>query len=177
MIEMKVKYIAIEQETKSPVMVLTDAEEKRFLPIWIGPFEAQSIAQVLEGVSSPRPMTHDLIRNIIEQFGSKVRRIVVNDIQDQTFYARIILENEGRETEIDARPSDSVAIALRFKAPIFVAEGVIQSASVVDKDKAAKDKKQFKEFVDRISADMFTEEAISTKPETPQKPPEPGEET
>ena len=121
MVEMKVKTIAVDAETRHPVMILTDADEKHYLPIWIGNNEAQAILSEMEGLASPRPMTHDLIKTLLEQFNTGIKRVIVNDLQDSTYFARIVMEIEGKESEIDARPSDSVALALRFKAPIFVA--------------------------------------------------------
>jgi len=108
---------------------------------------------------------------LIEQLNAKVRRIVVSDLQDQTFFARIFLEQDGREFEIDARPSDSIALALRFKAPIFVTENVVQQASYPDSEKMAKDKKQFKEFVEHIRAEVFCAGA-DTPQDKPDKPEE-----
>jgi len=171
MIPMKIKHIAVEQESKSPIVFLTDLEETRYLPIWIGPFEAQSIVQVMEGVRNPRPMTHDLMKEMIDQLGAKVQRIVISDLQDQTFFAKIFLEQDGREIEVDARPSDSLALALRYKAPIFVTETVVQQASYPDSEKMDRDKKQFKEFVERIKAEMFSAatEGPSGKPDRPEE--------
>jgi uncharacterized protein len=164
MIEMKIKHIAIEQDSKSPVVFLTDMDETRYLPIWIGPFEAQSIAQVLEGGKSPRPMTHDLMRLLIEQLNGKVQRIVITELQEQTFFARIIIDQEGREIEVDARPSDSIALALRCKAPVFVTENVVLQASYPDSDKIDKEKKEFKQFVERLRPEMFSATAVEIPP-------------
>jgi len=167
MIEMKIKHIAIEQESKSPVVFLTDLDETRYLPIWIGPFEAQSIAMVMEGGKTPRPMTHDLMKQLIEQLNAKVRRIIVSDLQDQTFFARIVLDQEGREVEVDARPSDSIALALRFRAPIYVTENVVRQASYPDGEKMDKEKKQFKQFMEGIRPEMFTAAAVESPPTEP----------
>jgi bifunctional DNase/RNase len=156
MVEMKIKIIALEQETKNPVMFLTDLEDKHFLMIWIGGFEAQAIISEMDGVSVPRPMTHDLMKAVMEQLGGKVKRVVINDLQDQTFFARIVVEREGREMEIDARPSDSVALALRFKAPIFVTENVMLQAALPNSKKIEEDNRKFKEFIENLSADAFT---------------------
>lgn len=156
MIEMKVKTIALDADTKNPVMILTDLEEKRFLPIWIGSAEAQAILSEMEGIAQSRPMTHDLMKQIVEHHGGKVRRIVVNDLQEQTYFARIVFEANGKESELDARPSDSVALALRFKAPVYVTEQVIQKAAIPDKSKLAEENRKFKEFVEHLSAEMFT---------------------
>jgi len=156
MVEMKVKIIALEQETKNPVMFLTDIEDKHFLMIWIGGFEAQAIITEMDGISGPRPMTHDLMKSVMEQLGGKVKRVVINDLQDQTFFARIVIERDGGEMEIDARPSDSVALALRFKAPIFVTENVMLQAALPNSKKIEEDNKKFKEFIENLSADAFS---------------------
>ena len=155
MIEMKVKTIAMDTDNKNPVMILTDIEEKRYLPIWIGPYEAAAILDEMEGTSRPRPMTHDLMKIVFQHFHGKIRRVIVNELQDQTYFARMVVEHDGKETEIDARPSDSVAMALRFKAPIFVTEGVVQAAAIADKSKLADEHRKFKDFLEHISAEMF----------------------
>lgn len=155
MIEMKVKTIALDSETKNPVMILTDIDEKRFLPIWIGSFEAAAIMDEMEGNNRTRPMTHDLMKTLLDHLNGTVRRVIVNDLQDQTYFARMVVECGGKETEFDARPSDSVALAVRFKAPIFVTEQVIQKAAIPDKGKLDEDSKKFKEFIEHVSADMF----------------------
>lgn len=161
MIEMKVKTIAMDTDAKAPVMILTDLDEKRYLPIWIGHAEAAAIMTELEGGSPPRPVAHDLLKIVLLTFRARVRRVVVNDLQDTTYFARLILEADGKEIEIDARPSDSVALALRFKAPIFVTEGVIQQASIPDKSKMAEENRKFREFVEHVSADMFSSPAAN----------------
>ena len=163
MVEMKVKTIAVDAETRHPVMILTDADEKHYLPIWIGNNEAQAILSEMEGLASPRPMTHDLIKTLLEQFNTGIKRVIVNDLQDSTYFARIVMEIEGKESEIDARPSDSVALALRFKAPIFVAEKVMQAA-LPNKEKIAEDAKKFKEFIEHVTPEMFVNPPTSTGP-------------
>lgn len=164
MIEMKVKTIAMDTESKTPVMILTDLDERRFLPIWIGNFEAAAIVDELEGNPRARPMTHDLLKIICQMFNTRLRRVVVNDLQESTYFARLVLETDGKETEIDARPSDSVALALRFKAPIFVTEKVIQAASIADKQKLAEENRKFKEFIEHLSAEMFVTPGAAVEP-------------
>lgn len=111
-------------------LVLSESQGSRRLPIIIGTFEAQAIALELEHIRPPRPMTHDLIRNIIQQFNSFVKEVIISDLREGTFFAKIILQNEYTEFEVDARPSDAVAIAIRFTAPIYVAEKVIEEAGI-----------------------------------------------
>ncbi len=129
MVEMKVQGLFYDSETNQSIVVLKDEASGRTLPIWVGLFEANAITMGMEHTWTPRPMTHDLIKNIIEAMNAQVRRIVVNDLRSNTFYALIYLDIEGRIVEIDSRPSDAIALAIRAKAPIFVAESVLESAS------------------------------------------------
>ena len=122
MLQMVVKGLTLDPLTNMPIVILKDVEGNRALPIWIGTNEANAIALEMERITTPRPMTHDLIRNILEGLKAKVSRIVVNDLRDNTFYAVIFLAVNGAEVAIDSRPSDAIALALRVKAPIFVAE-------------------------------------------------------
>jgi len=156
MVEMKVKAVAYDVDAKQPLMILTDSEERRFIPIWIGDSEAQAIACELDHTPPPRPVTHDLMKTMLDDLHTKVRRIIVNDLQGKTYFARVVVETEGRETEYDARPSDSVALAVRYNAPIFVTENVIQKAAIHDKHKMQEEKQRFHEFVQSVSPEMFT---------------------
>lgn len=132
MLEMKVKGLTLDPLTNMPIVILKDLEEKKVLPIWVGIFEANAIALEMEQVSTPRPMTHDLIKNIIDGFKAQVARVVVNDLKDNTFYAVITINLNGSEVLIDSRPSDAIALALRVNAPIFVAEKVIEEARSIE---------------------------------------------
>ena len=132
MLEMKVKGLTLDPLTNMPIVILKDTDENKVLPIWVGIFEANAIALEMEQVSTPRPMTHDLLKNIIEGFQAQVARIVVNDLKDNTFYAVITINLNGSEVLIDARPSDAIALALRVNAPIFVAEKVIEEAKSIE---------------------------------------------
>jgi len=132
MLERKVKGLTLDPLTNMPIVILKDTDEKKVLPIWVGIFEANAIALEMEQVSTPRPMTHDLLKNIIEGFQAQVARIVVNDLKDNTFYAVITINLNGSEVLIDARPSDAIALALRVNAPIFVAEKVIEEAKSIE---------------------------------------------
>ena len=132
MLEMKVKGLTLDPLTNMPIVILKNTDEKKVLPIWVGIFEANAIALEMEQVSTPRPMTHDLLKNIIEGFQAQVARIVVNDLKDNTFYAVITINLNGSEVLIDARPSDAIALALRVNAPIFVAEKVIEEAKSIE---------------------------------------------
>ena len=118
--------------TNTPIVILRDQDGQRVLPIWVGIFEANAIALQIENVTTPRPMTHDLLRNVIQDLKASVDRIVVCDLQDNTFYALIYLTRNGETMAIDARPSDAIALALRTRAPIFVEESVIDNAKTTD---------------------------------------------
>jgi len=127
-IEMTIKGLMVDPLTNAPIVILRDKDGQRVLPIWVGIFEANAIAQQIENVSPQRPMTHDLLRNVIKDLDASVQKIVVCDLQENTFYALIYLLRNGDTLAIDARPSDAIALALRAKAPIFVEDAVIEHA-------------------------------------------------
>lgn len=131
-IEMTIKGLMVDPDTNMPIVILRDKEGQRVLPIWVGLFEANAIALQIENVSTPRPMTHDLLRNVISDLKATVQKIVVCDLQENTFYALIYLALNGETVAIDARPSDAIALALRTKAPIFVEDVVIDNAKTVN---------------------------------------------
>lgn len=127
--EVKVSGLAYDNLRKAPVVFLKEIDGERILPIWIGPNEALAIAMGLEGVKVERPLTHDLIKNVINGLNASIMKIVVNDIQNNTYYARIYLKAKNSITEIDARPSDSIALAIRESAPIYVDEKVLNKGA------------------------------------------------
>ena len=131
-IEMTIKGLMVDPITNTPIVILRDADGQRALPIWVGIFEANAIALQIENVATPRPMTHDLLRNVIQDLKATVERIVVCDVHDNTYYALIYVTREGQTMAIDARPSDAIALALRTRAPIFVEETVFDPAKTVD---------------------------------------------
>ncbi|MFP6871344.1 MAG: bifunctional nuclease family protein [Nitrospinota bacterium] len=132
MIEMKVKGLTLDPLTNVPIVILREAEGERSLPIWVGIFEAHAIAREIEEFQTPRPMTHDLIKNIISGVKGRVTRILVSDLRDNTFFAEILLAINGSEISIDSRPSDAIALALRMSAPIFVEEKVLEEAKSIE---------------------------------------------
>ena len=138
-IEMTIKGLMVDPITNTPIVILRDKDGQKVLPIWVGIFEANAIALQIENIATPRPMTHDLLRNVIHDLRAEVKKIVVCDLQENTFYALIYLAIDGRGelVAIDARPSDAIALALRTRAPIFVEESVIDNAKPFD---AATDK-------------------------------------
>ncbi|HEY3381408.1 MAG TPA: bifunctional nuclease family protein [Vicinamibacterales bacterium] len=131
-IEMTIKGLMVDPITNMPIIILRDGDGQRVLPIWVGIFEANAIALQMENVATPRPMTHDLLRNIIQDLNGNVTKIVVSDLRDNTFYALIYVQNGSDTVAIDARPSDAIALALRTQAPIFVEETVIDNAKGID---------------------------------------------
>ena len=135
LVPMSIKGLMLDPMSNSPIVVLKDDDEKLFLPIWVGIFEANAIALQLENITTPRPMTHDLLREMIQQLDARVTRIVINDLRDATFYAQIrllIRRASGEQMlEIDARPSDAIALALRTEAPIYVAQSVLDQAQTI----------------------------------------------
>ena len=157
MIEMKVMGIALDTRTGSPIVVLHDKENRRALPIWIGSADASSIIRKIENLSVTRPMTHDLIISIIEKTGYKLSKVEINDVEKETYYATIFLEDsEGKEIEIDSRPSDAIAVAIRIDAPIFVTANVLSNGSVsTDSAKDAEEAEEFKNFVQSIKPSDF----------------------
>ena len=132
LIEMTIKGLMVDPITNMPIVILKDREGERVLPIWVGIFEANAIALQIENIATPRPMTHDLLRNVIADLHATVQKVVVSDLQDNTFYALIYLALNGDTVAIDARPSDAIALALRTRSPILVEETVIDNAKTVD---------------------------------------------
>jgi uncharacterized protein len=144
LVPMSIKGLMLDPMSNSPIVVLKDDEEKLFLPIWVGIFEANAIALQLENITTPRPMTHDLLRNMIAELDARVTRIVINDLKDATFFAqiRLLIRRAGGEQllEIDARPSDAIALALRTEAPIYVAQSVLDQAQTISPDEDTDEK-------------------------------------
>ncbi|MDY6911479.1 MAG: bifunctional nuclease family protein [Chloroflexota bacterium] len=135
MIEMSIDSIRVSMMNYQRVVILKEKDAERYLPIWIGPAEADAIAIKLQGVTPPRPLTHDLLESIINNLGASVNSVVVNDLQSDTFYAKLILNVNGESLEMDSRPSDAMAIAIRADAPIYADEGVMDRAGIlIDND-------------------------------------------
>jgi len=131
MIEMKIDSIRVSLMNYQRVVILREKESDRYLPIWIGPSEADAIAVKLQGVEVPRPLTHDLLLSVIEKLGARVDSVIVSDLKSDTFYARIILELDDKQVEIDSRPSDALALAVRTSVPIFAEESVLDKAGIL----------------------------------------------
>ena len=153
-IEMNIKGLMIDPITNMPIIILRDQDGQRILPIWVGVFEANAIALQIENVQTPRPMTHDLLKNIIDDLSAQVERIVVTELRENTFYALIHLRKNGHSIEVDARPSDAIALALRTRSPIFVEEAVIQNARSVDSSReSSMDVTRLQKWLEGLSED------------------------
>jgi len=157
--EMKVAGITVDPFTNTPIVILKDLEEKDVLPIWIGLLEASRIATAIENIQTPRPMTHDLLKNLLDNLGVKVIKIEINDLKDNTYYALIHLDVDNKRLVIDSRPSDAIAIALRTGASIFVEENVIKKSAKVDLsqkgDKVVTDTGEWEDILENLSPDDF----------------------
>lgn len=154
MVRMKVKVVGLEQHTLNPVVIITDPDETGYLPILIGPSEAYAISQGLEGKKLPRPMTHDLLKNTIEALGATVDRVVIHDLREETYYARIYLSSERGDVDLDARPSDAIALALRVDAPIYISEEL--AAKAVQSNRAEDPEMEaFRRFLETVSPEDF----------------------
>jgi bifunctional DNase/RNase len=130
-IEMKIRGLLVDPTTNSPIVILKDVDGDAVLPIWVGLYEANAIAVEVEKSTPPRPMTHDLLRNLIHGLNAEIQRIVVSELRDDTFYAVIWMEQNGEVVTIDARPSDAIALALRADCPIYVSEEVLRVAKII----------------------------------------------
>ena len=153
LIEMTIKGLMVDPITNTPIVILKDKDGDRVLPIWVGIFEANAIALQIENVATPRPMTHDLLRNIIGDLEGQVDRVVVNDLKDNTFYAIIHLTVRGERVEIDSRPSDAIALALRTRSPILVKEDVIDNAKTVDFAQQPADNERLQKWLESLDPD------------------------
>ncbi len=157
MIKMEIGGLGFDPKNLSPLVLLKDQDEMNFLPIWIGIFEAAAIAMELQGLHPPRPMTHDLLKSLIEKFDATISRVIINDVKEGTFYAIIELQGkDGEKLSIDSRPSDAIALSVRAKTPIFVSEVVMMQAKLVNAEKDAEETKKFKDFVENLKPEDFT---------------------
>jgi len=156
--QMQIYGVSFDMVGKQPIVLLKTADGNRFLPIWIGHPEAAAILMKLQGASTPRPMTHDLLNDVLESVDAKCERVAVTELRDNTFYASITLSVNGTEIEIDSRPSDAIALAVRCHAPIYAADEVIEESSIefeheVEDQEEVVDK--FKDFLDQVSPEDF----------------------
>jgi len=154
--EMQVVGITVDPATQSPIVILRDAENRHILPIWIGILEANAIAVGLEKVRLPRPMTHDLFKNVMDTLGVRLLRVEVTDIKDNTYYAELHFDSAGKALVVDTRPSDAIAIALRMGAPILVHDAVIEKAVRIDASATGADKDKWTELLEKMDPEDFS---------------------
>ena len=158
MVELSLVGVRVELPSNQPIVLLKEAEGDRYLPIWIGAVEATAIAFALQGIQTPRPMTHDLMRDLLRDAGIAVERIVINELVDQTFFALIRMSSNGEVKEVSSRPSDAIALAVRINAPIYAAEDVLEQAGIELKDDEETEVEKFREFLDQVSPEDFAAE-------------------
>jgi hypothetical protein len=162
--EMVIYGVSFDLVGKQPIVLLKTADGNKFLPIWIGHPEAAAILMRLQSQAPPRPMTHDLVTDMLEQLGAQVIRITVTELRENTFYAQITVQQDGSEIEIDSRPSDAIALAIRADAPIFAADRVIEESAIEFEGEEVSDEeieekvKEFKSFLDEVTPDQFAVE-------------------
>jgi len=162
--EMHIYGVSFDLVGKQPIVLLKTAEGNKFLPIWIGHPEAAAILMKLQSASTPRPMTHDLVTDMLDQLGAQVTRITVTELRENTFYAQITVQQDGSEVDIDSRPSDAIALAIRSDAPIFAADEVIEESAIefegdeINQEDLEKEVSKFKQFLDHVSPDEFAVE-------------------
>jgi bifunctional DNase/RNase len=158
MVELSLVGVRVELPSNQPIVLLKETDGDRYLPIWIGAVEATAIAFALQGIQTPRPMTHDLMRDLLRDAGVAVERIVINELVDQTFFALIRMTSNGEAKEVSSRPSDAIALAVRVNAPIFAAEEVLEQAGIELKDDEETEVEKFREFLDQVSPEDFAAE-------------------
>jgi uncharacterized protein len=159
--EMDIYGVSFDLVGKQPIVLLKTKDGNRYLPIWIGQPEAAAILMKLQGAAPPRPMTHDLLTEILGQLDAQVTRITVTELRENTFYAQITVQMDGQEIEVDSRPSDAIALAIRAEAPIFAADTVIEESAIEFEGEEVNEEEivsEFKQFLDDVSPEQFAVE-------------------
>ncbi|PKQ28912.1 MAG: hypothetical protein CVT63_00270 [Candidatus Anoxymicrobium japonicum] len=155
MIKMYIVGVRVELPTNQPIVLLHEENGDRFLPIWIGAFEATAIAFALQGVETARPMTHDLFKNVLDELNASVQQVVINDFVDGTFYAVMTIYTDGEKHLISARPSDAIALAVRMEASIFADEKVLDEAGIVMEAAEEEEINRFRDFLEHVEPQDF----------------------
>jgi bifunctional DNase/RNase len=168
LVRVTIDSVRVSLMSQQRIVMLKDTESDRYLPIWIGPCEADAITVELQEVEVPRPLTHDLLKLVIEEMGAEVAHILVNDLRDDVFHARVVLNANGKEMEVDSRPSDAIALAVRAQAPIFVDESVMDKAGIEPEEEVTAEGEEgeedgaeldvFKDFVETLDLDDIDDE-------------------
>lgn len=155
MIELQLVGVRVELPTNQPIVLLKETEGERYLPIWIGAVEATAIAFGMQGVATARPMTHDLMRDLLQGLEVEVQRILITELKEGTFYAEIQMVDGGDEISVSSRPSDAIALSVRLGVPVFANEEVLDEASIVVKDDEEQEVEKFREFLEQVSPEDF----------------------
>jgi len=155
MIELNLVGVRVELPSNQPIVLLKEREGERYLPIWIGAMEATAIAFALQGIQTQRPMTHDLLKNVLEEIQVQVERIVITELKEGTFYAVIVMSRNGTKYEVSSRPSDAIALAVRVNVPSFAQEEVLSEASIVIRDDEEQEVEKFREFLEQVNPEDF----------------------
>jgi len=160
MVEVKVAHLGLDRATNTPVVILKEKDGERVLPIWIGPAEASAIAMELAGVKFARPLTHDLVKQIVIGLGASLSRVLISAVKENTYYAELHLHREDHVVQVDARPSDSIAVALRLHAPIFTQESLLELTTVdsvepMDADPERMDAESLKAYLEKLDPEDF----------------------
>jgi uncharacterized protein len=154
-VEMKIRTLMMDPVSQMPIVILRDVGGDAMLPIWVGPFEANAIAMEIEKMSTPRPMTHDLIKTMLTGLGTTVKKVVVSELKDDTFYAMIWMERDGQTVAIDSRPSDALALALRLDCPIYVDEQVLKSSRMAANANDKNNAEEFRRVLEQLNDEDF----------------------
>ena len=155
MIELSLVGVRVELPSNQPIVLLKEVDGERFLPIWIGAVEATAIAFALQGIQTPRPMTHDLLKDILREADVRVDSVLISELVDQTFYATLNLTSQGDQRQVSSRPSDAIALAVRTNTPIYAAEEVLDQAGIELKDEEESEVEKFREFLDQVTPEDF----------------------
>ena len=158
MIELSLVGVRVELPSNQPIVLLKEVDGERFLPIWIGAVEATAIAFALQGIETPRPMTHDLLRDILRENEVRVDSVLISDLVDQTFYATLNMTSSGSQHQVSSRPSDAIALAVRTNTPIYASEEVLDQAGIELKDEEESEVEKFREFLDQVTPEDFATE-------------------
>jgi bifunctional DNase/RNase len=153
LIEMAIKGLMVDPLTNLPIIILRDETNERVLPIWVGPVEANAIALQIENVATPRPMTHDLLRHVLEELGGRLTRVIIHDLKDSTFFAYLEITRDDERLLVDARPSDALALSLRAKVPIFVNAAVFEHVKAVDMAPQQVDQERLQRWLESLDPD------------------------
>ncbi len=158
MIEVQVAHLGLDQTTNSPVVLLKEKGGERVLPIWIGPAEASAIAMEMQGVKAQRPMTHDLLKHVIVGLGGELRRVTITGVRDNTYFAELLIRRDDETVQVDARPSDSIALALRLHAPIFTSDDLLDQGGAAEGSPAPErrmDAESLKQYLEKLDPQDF----------------------